>query len=173
MGADHAKIVAEDLPDARLQVVCDMDAARAAKVAGAYGAEVASDPEAVIARTDVDAVIVASPDFTHTPLSLACIRAGKRVMCEKPLSQSSAECLTVMQAEQSAGARFVQLGFMRRYDEAYVQMKSALDQGRLGRALMMHNFMSSMWCGMCWGRNTPASPPPSPNGRTRWWPRSA
>lgn len=140
MGADHARIVAEDLPGAVLQVICDMDAGRAAKVAGAYGAEVASDPESVIARADVDAVIVASPDFTHTPLSLACIRAGKRVMCEKPLSQSSAECLTVMQAEQAAGARFVQLGFMRRYDEAYVQMKAALDAGRLGRALMVHNF---------------------------------
>ena len=140
MGADHARIVAEDLPGARLQVVCDMDAGRAAKVAGAYGADVASDPEAVIARADVDAVIIASPDFTHAPLSLACIRAGKRVMCEKPLSQSSAECLTVIEAEQAAGARFVQLGFMRRYDEAYVQLKAALDAGRLGRALMMHNF---------------------------------
>ncbi|MES2916284.1 MAG: Gfo/Idh/MocA family oxidoreductase [Pseudomonadota bacterium] len=140
MGADHAKIVAEDMPGAILQVVCDMDAARAAKVAGVYGAELASDPEAVIARADVDAVIIASPDFTHAPLSLACVRAGKRVLCEKPLSQSSTECLTVMQAEQAAGARLVQLGFMRRFDEAYVQMKSALDQGRLGRALMMHNF---------------------------------
>lgn len=140
MGADHAKIVAEDMPGASLQMVCDMDATRAAKVAKAYGAEVALDPDAVIARADVDAVIIASPDFTHAPLSLACIRAGKRVLCEKPLSQSSAECLTVMQAEQAAGARFVQLGFMRRYDEAYVQMKTALDAGRLGRALMMHNF---------------------------------
>ena len=140
MGADHARIVAEDMPGAVLQVVCDMDAGRAAKVAGIYGAEHASDPEAVITRADVDAVIVASPDSTHAPLSLASIRAGKRVLCEKPLSQSSAECLTVMQAEQAAGERFVQLGFMRRYDEAYVQMKSALDQGRLGRALMMHNF---------------------------------
>jgi myo-inositol 2-dehydrogenase/D-chiro-inositol 1-dehydrogenase len=140
MGADHAKIVAEDMPGAVLQVVCDMDKGRAAKVAEAYGADVAADPEAVIARTDVDAVIIASPDFTHTPLSLACIRAGKPVLCEKPLSQSSTECLTVIQAEQAAGTRFVMLGFMRRYDEAYVQMKSALDQGRLGRALMMHNF---------------------------------
>lgn len=140
MGADHAKIVAEDMPGASLQVVCDMDKARAAQVADAYGADVAGDPEAVIARADVDAVIIASPDVTHAPLSLSCIRAGKRVMCEKPLSQSSAECLTVMQAEQSAGARFVQLGFMRRYDEAYVQIKAALDAGRLGRALMMHNF---------------------------------
>jgi myo-inositol 2-dehydrogenase/D-chiro-inositol 1-dehydrogenase len=140
MGADHAKIVAEDLPGARLHVVCDMDSARAATVARLYGAEAATDPKSVITRADVDAVIVASPDFTHAPLSLACIRAGKRVLCEKPLSQSSSDCLTVMQAEQAAGARFVQLGFMRRFDEAYVQMKAALDEGRLGRALMMHNF---------------------------------
>ena len=141
MGADHARIVAENLPGAQLQVVCDMDAGRAKRVADDLSAQdVASDPEAVIARADVDAVIIASPDFTHAPLSLACIRAGKRVLCEKPLSQSVAECLAVMQAEQAVGARVLQLGFMRRYDQAYVEMKAALDQGRLGRALMMHNF---------------------------------
>ena len=141
MGADHARIVAEELPGARLQVVCDHDAGRARRVADDLGAQhVASDPEAVIARADVDAVIIASPDFTHAPLSLACIKAGKRVLCEKPLSQSVAECLTVMQAEQAAGSRFVQLGFMRRYDQAYVEMRQALTSGQLGRALMMHNF---------------------------------
>ncbi|WP_127902986.1 Gfo/Idh/MocA family oxidoreductase [Solirhodobacter olei] len=141
MGADHAKIVAEDLPGAALQVVCDMDGARARKVADTHGAaDAASDAEAVVARADVDAVIVASPDFTHAPLSLACIRAGKRVLCEKPLSQSPAECRQVMEAEEAAGARFVQLGFMRRYDQAYVEMREALAGGKLGRALMMHNF---------------------------------
>lgn len=141
MGADHAKIVAEDLPGARLQVVCDMDGARARRVADAFGAaDVGTDPEAIIARADVDAVIIASPDFTHAPLSMACIKAGKRVLCEKPLSQSPAECLTVMQAEQAAGARFVQLGFMRRYDQSYVEIKQALADGTLGRALLMHNF---------------------------------
>lgn len=141
MGADHAKIVAEDLPGAVLQVVCDMDADRAKSVADAHGAvDAASDPEAVIARADVDAVLIASPDFTHAPLSMACIRAGKRVLCEKPLSQSAAECIAVMEAEQAAGARHVMLGFMRRYDQSYVEMRSALAGGALGRALMMHNF---------------------------------
>ena len=141
MGADHARIVAQDLPGAILQVVCDMDEGRARSVANALGArDIASDPEAVIARADVDAVIVASPDFTHAPLSIACIRAGKKVMCEKPLSQSSAECLTVMGAEQAAGAKFVQVGFMRRYDQSYVEMRQALAAGTLGRVLMMHNF---------------------------------
>ncbi|MFO1202507.1 MAG: Gfo/Idh/MocA family oxidoreductase [Tabrizicola sp.] len=141
MGSDHARIFAEEVPGASVAVICDASTDRAQALAHSLGgAEVARDPEAVIARPDVDAVVIASPDFTHAPLSLACIKAGKRVMCEKPLSQSSAECLTVLQAEQAAGARFVQLGFMRRYDEAYVQMKAALDMGRLGRALMMHNF---------------------------------
>ena len=141
MGADHARIVAERLPGATLQVVCDMDGARARAVADQYGAaDVGTDPEGTIARPDVDAVIVASPDFTHAPLSKACIAAGKRVLCEKPLSQSPAECIEVMQAEEAAGAKFVQLGFMRRYDQSYVEMKAALTEGRLGRALMMHNF---------------------------------
>ncbi len=141
MGADHARIVAEDMPGATLQVVCDMDADRAKSVADAHGAaDVASDPEATIARTDVDAVIVASPDFTHAPLSKACITAGKRVLCEKPLSQKSAECIEVMQTEMAAGLRHVMLGFMRRYDQSYAEMREALANGALGRALMMHNF---------------------------------
>ena len=141
MGADHARIIAEDLPGACLQIVCDMDEARARSVAKAYGArDVATDPEAVIARDDVDAVVVASPDFTHAPLSLACIKAGKKVMCEKPLSQNSQECLDVMAAEEASGARHVMLGFMRRYDPAYLDMRQALKDGEIGRALMMHNW---------------------------------
>jgi myo-inositol 2-dehydrogenase / D-chiro-inositol 1-dehydrogenase len=141
MGADHARIVAQELPRATLQVVCDMDGDRAAAIAGDFGAtDAATDPMAVIGRDDVDAVIVASPDFTHAPLSLACIMAGKPVLCEKPLSQSSDECLQVMQAEIDSGQQFIQLGFMRRYDQSYIEMKQALDQGALGRALMMHNF---------------------------------
>lgn len=141
MGADHARIVAGALPGATLQVVCDMDRTRAEAVADLTGAlDIATDPDAVIARSDVDAVIVASPDFTHAPLSRACIAAGKRVLCEKPLSQSPAECVEVMEAEIAAGEKFVQLGFMRRYDQAYVEMRAALADGTLGRALMMHNF---------------------------------
>ncbi|TCU30489.1 myo-inositol 2-dehydrogenase/D-chiro-inositol 1-dehydrogenase [Rhizobium azibense] len=141
MGADHAKIVAEEMQGATLQLVCDMDEARARDVANLYGAvDVVSDPQAAINRDDVDAVIVASPDFTHAPLSLACIAARKKILCEKPLSQSSDECLKVIKAEMAAGAKFVQIGFMRRYDQSYVEMQRALKSGATGRALMMHNF---------------------------------
>jgi myo-inositol 2-dehydrogenase/D-chiro-inositol 1-dehydrogenase len=141
MGSDHARIVAEDLPGAVLQVMCDAAAERARKVADALGAmHVATDPLAVISRADVDAVLVASPDATHAPLSLACLAAGKPVLCEKPLSQSSAECLQVVEAEARAGRRRIQVGFMRRFDQSYAEMKAALLDGSLGRPLMMHNF---------------------------------
>jgi myo-inositol 2-dehydrogenase/D-chiro-inositol 1-dehydrogenase len=101
---------------------------------------VLTDPEAAIARHDVDAVVIASPDFTHAPLSLASLRVGKPILCEKPLSQSSKECLQVMENEIAVNRRLVQVGFMRRFDQSYTEMKAALDGGSLGRALMMHNF---------------------------------
>lgn len=141
MGADHARIVSEDLPGATLQVVCDASPERGRKVAEDCGAaDVSSDPIATIRRGDVDAVLIASPDETHAPLSLAAIEAGKPILCEKPLSQSSKECLGVTDAEVSRGRQFVQLGFMRRFDPSYRDMKAMLDDGALGKAVMMHNF---------------------------------
>ncbi|WGV18251.1 Gfo/Idh/MocA family oxidoreductase [Fuscovulum ytuae] len=141
MGCDHARIFAEEIPGATITIVCDASETRARAVADTVGARhVLTDPDAAITSSDVDAVIVASPDFTHAPLSMASIAAGKPVLCEKPLSQKSADCVQVMEAEQAAGRSFVQLGFMRRYDQSYMEMRRALTEGRIGRALMMHNF---------------------------------
>lgn len=55
MGADHARLFAEDIPGASLSVICDSSAERAKAVADRYGADVANDPATVIARADVDA----------------------------------------------------------------------------------------------------------------------
>src|SRR5581483_11579271 len=86
------------------------------------------------------AVLIASPDATHGPLTCEAIAAGKPVLCEKPLAPTSRECLDVVAAEQRAGWRLVQVGFMRRFDPAYVEMKSVLLSGKLGRPLMLHCF---------------------------------
>lgn len=141
MGADHARIVARDLPGTTLQVICDASPERAREVAERYGAvDVSSDPMQTLARTDVDAVIIASPDNTHAALSMAAIDLGKPALCEKPLSPSPEECLAVIDREASLGRQFVQLGFMRRFDPSYRSMKDALLSGDIGRAVMMHNF---------------------------------
>ena len=141
MGADHARILATEVPGVTLQYICDADAARSRSVADAYGAvHATSDPLAVIADKWVDAVLIASPDQTHAPLTKACIEAGKPVLCEKPLSQDSRECLEVIAAEVKGGKRLAQIAFMRRFDPAYVEMKAALDKGLIGPALMFHCF---------------------------------
>jgi myo-inositol 2-dehydrogenase / D-chiro-inositol 1-dehydrogenase len=141
MGADHARIFAEEVPGTSLQVICDADQARAKLAADANGAKsVTSDPYAVINDATVDAVVIAAPDQFHAPLTLACIAAGKPVLCEKPLSQDSKECLAVLAAEEKRGKRLVQIGFMRRFDPSYTEIKSLLLRGDLGKALMFHCF---------------------------------
>jgi myo-inositol 2-dehydrogenase / D-chiro-inositol 1-dehydrogenase len=141
MGADHARIFAEEVPGTVLQVICDADQKRAAAVADATGAlNVVSDPLAVIDDAAVDAVVIAAPDQFHAPLTLDCIAAGKPVLCEKPLSQDVDECLAVLAAEEKSGRRSVQIGFMRRFDPSYAEIKSMLVRGDLGKALMFHCF---------------------------------
>jgi myo-inositol 2-dehydrogenase/D-chiro-inositol 1-dehydrogenase len=139
MGADHARIFSEDIPNAELRVVCDAARERAQHIAQACGVrDVSTDPRAVIERSDIDAVVIASPDDTHAPLSIAAIRAGKQVLCEKPLSQDADECLQVIAEEVKRGRRMIQLGFMRRFDPSYTEMKTLLAAGEIGRAVMFH-----------------------------------
>lgn len=141
MGADHARILAEDVPGCTLQVICDADGARARTVADATGAaHVDTDAMAALSRADVDAVLVASPDDTHTALTIACVEAGKPVLCEKPLAPGTEGCLEIVAAEVRAGRRLTQVGFMRRYDPSYTEMRAALVAGHIGKPLMMHNF---------------------------------
>lgn len=141
MGSDHARIITDDIPDASLQVICDTSDASARALSQRHAvSHVETDPFKTIQQRDVDAVIIASPDHTHAEYVLAAIAAHKPVLCEKPLAPESEECLRVLDAEMAVGRMLVQVGFMRRFDPAYVQMKSAFSTGAIGDALMMHNF---------------------------------
>jgi myo-inositol 2-dehydrogenase/D-chiro-inositol 1-dehydrogenase len=139
MGADHARIIARQVAGAHLVAVSDADPARARAVASETGARRAvSDPLGVIADPEVGAVLIASPDATHADFAIACIKAGKPVLCEKPLAPTAAEGMRVIEAEISAGRRLVQLGFMRRFDPGYTEMKQLLESNRYGEALAFH-----------------------------------
>lgn len=141
MGSDHARIIAEDIPGAKLQIVCDVSEVAARRIADEFAAEqVGTDALAAIQRDDVDAVLIASPDETHAELTLAALKVHKPVLCEKPLSPSPLDCLKVIEAESALGRRLVQIGFMRRYDSAYTEVKHSLDSKQIGTAIMMHNF---------------------------------
>jgi len=139
MGADHAERVALRTANARLVAVSDPDAARARQVADRYDVNVVADAFALIADDEVDAVVIASPGSVHELQVLACIQAGKPTLCEKPLTMDSASSLRLVRAEREHGRPLVQLGFMRRFDLEYVQLKQILASGRLGRLLLVHN----------------------------------
>ena len=141
MGGDHAKIIAQNIPGASLHVLCDADHKRAVALGETLGADdVANDALETVTRTDVDAVIIASPDDTHADLTIAAINAGKPVLCEKPLAPTSSACLRIIDAECSLGKQMIWVGFMRRFDPSYSAIKAVIDGGEIGAAIMMHNF---------------------------------
>ncbi|WP_407158565.1 Gfo/Idh/MocA family oxidoreductase [Bradyrhizobium sp. STM 3557] len=137
MGAEHARILRHQTPGAHLAGIFDADAARAQAVAA--GATVFSDPHALIASDRIDAIVIASPDATHASLARACIAAGKPVLCEKPLASSAADALEVVQAEVALGRRLIQVGYMRRFDPGYREIKRVKDAGGLGEPMLLHN----------------------------------
>jgi len=137
MGSEHARLLRCETPGARLAGVFDADAARAQ--AAAAGAAVFSDPRSLIASDSIEAVIIASPDATHAELTLACLEARKPVLCEKPLASSAAEALRVVQAEVALKRRLIQVGYMRRFDPGYQEIKRIRDEGGVGAVALLHN----------------------------------
>ncbi|MGH3384398.1 MAG: Gfo/Idh/MocA family protein [Nocardioidaceae bacterium] len=138
IGTDHVYRIARQLSGAEVSAVFDVVTDRAETVAAAVGATARDRAADVVEADDVDAVVIASPGELHAEQVLACIDAGKPVLCEKPLAPTTAECLKVIEAEVATGRQLVQLGFMRRYDAAYLEVKTALDSGDLGEVLMLH-----------------------------------
>ena len=125
MGADHARTLL-DLPGAELAGVSD-------PVATIAGCPAYDDPLALIDA--VDAVIIAAPDSTHGRYAQACLDAGRRVLCEKPLASTAAAALRLARADTTG---LIQVGFMRRYDPGYLALKRRFDAGEAGAPLLVH-----------------------------------
>ena len=137
MGGRHARNLAHRVAGAELVAVMDLDEERATALAGECGgAKVfGSGPELVHDR-DVEAVLIASPDPTHADLAVACIEAGKPVLCEKPLGVDIADAQRVVDAEVAGGRKLVQVGLMRAFDPQHTAIKEAIDAGEIGRPVL-------------------------------------
>lgn len=126
------------------RAIAEMDGARLAAVASEDVAEkralldelnVAERHEAagsVFQSAEIDAVVIATPTSTHRNLVLSAAAAGKAVFCEKPLALNLEDTRRMIGAAEKAGV-LLQVGFMRRFDAAYVEARSAIQQGRIGR----------------------------------------
>ena len=139
MGADHVARITSRISGAQVTVVNDYLPEKAAEVAAAVpGARVTNDPLDAIGADDVDAILLATPGPTHEKQLLACLEHGKPVLCEKPLTTDSTSSLEVVRQEAALGTPLIQVGFMRRFDPEYQQLKALIDGGELGQPLVMH-----------------------------------
>jgi myo-inositol 2-dehydrogenase/D-chiro-inositol 1-dehydrogenase len=138
IGTQHVRRLAGAVVGARVGAVFDVATDRAAELAGEVGATAHASWTDVVDDPDIDAVLVASPGDLHAEQVLACLAAGRPVLCEKPLASVTADALKIVQAEVAAGRRLVQVGFMRRYDAGFRDVKAAIDGGAIGEPLLAH-----------------------------------
>jgi myo-inositol 2-dehydrogenase / D-chiro-inositol 1-dehydrogenase len=139
IGTSHARDLASLVAGSQVTALYDVDGDRAARLASEIGAVALPTYEALIASDEVDAVLIASPDQFHAEQALACLRAGKPTLCEKPLAPIEADARAVMDAEVAGGRRLIMMGFMRRFDPGYVELKAQLGPGGLGDPLIVRN----------------------------------
>ena len=137
IGHTHSQNIATYVDGARLAAVYDLNTERAEEVAKTYGAKVMASAEELIASPEIDAVVIASWDGTHADLAVKCIQAGKPVFSEKPLANTAADGKEIVEAEMAGGKHLVQVGFMRRYDRGYRQVKELIDSGKFGAPMVI------------------------------------
>ncbi len=138
IGQSHIERINARLQGGTVVAVSDVNIENAKKIASEWDLKVFEDGEAMIADDGIDAVIITSWDPTHEQYVMASLKAGKYVFCEKPIADKADGARRIVDAEIAGGKKLVQVGYMRRYDKSYTQLKEILDSGRLGEPLMLH-----------------------------------
>ena len=122
-------------PQSELVAVSDFYPEAAEKLAAQYGA-VARSTDEIIADPEIEAVLIATSTDTHSDLMEAATRAGKAVLCEKPVDLSLERARACQNVVDATG-RPVMIGFNRRFDTNFGALKAALAGGEIGKAELL------------------------------------
>ena len=126
----HLRLIPK-LAGATLVAAADPDPAARERARQLTGLAIDSDAAALLARPDVDAVVISSPTGLHAELAIAAARAGKHIYLEKPVAINAPSLLLVEDAVREAGVRFA-TGFNRRHHPLFVEARQLLDAGVIG-----------------------------------------
>jgi len=140
IGEDHINKISNILTGGEVVAVNDIDKERAQNIIEKEGldADFFESGHDLIRSDKVDAVIVASWGPTHEEFVLTAIDEKKPVFCEKPLSDTAEGARNIVDAEIESEQKYVQVGFMRRFDQSYRDLKEFIDQGNIGESLLVH-----------------------------------
>ena len=130
VGQVHARSVVAH-PEAELALVVDPIEAAATSLAATHGTRWSLDPQDAFEDASIDAVIIGTPTNTHTEMLARAVDAGKKVLLEKPIDLDLARIDDVW-ARIQAKAPFVMLGFNRRFDPSFREVKERVQQGEIG-----------------------------------------
>jgi predicted dehydrogenase len=135
---------------------------RAPALAARHTVDAEATPERLIARRDLDCVVIATPPSTHMPLTVESARAGKHVLVEKPMARSVGECDAMIAACREAGV-VLAVNKLTRYRDTTRELKRLIDAGTIGevrmirvqltRAGLEENLPGKALGGMGWIRN--------------------
>lgn len=121
----------------RLEVVADVDEARAVELAGRHGARHTIHWEAAVTDPAVDVVAVCTSNKFLAPITIAALGAGKHVLCEKPMGRNAAEATQIAAAARAAG-RVLKVGFTLRFHPGIRRARDLCEQGDLGPLFFIH-----------------------------------
>lgn len=133
MGSLHARLWHE-LPNTELVAVADLDPATGEPLARKYGCAFHADPAELLARADIDAVSIVTPDRHHVAPAIAAAAAGKHILLEKPMAHTGAAAAEIAAAVEQHGVRLM-VAHVLRFDPRYVQLRAAADPETFGEAI--------------------------------------
>jgi scyllo-inositol 2-dehydrogenase (NAD+) len=138
VGRLHTRNIVEHVADrARIAVIVDTSTDLAKQLADDYGVPTVCDSLAHALDDDqLDGVVITTPTFTHRNIAAAALEAGLDVHLEKPMAMNVAECRAISSAAARANRR-VQLGFMRRFDQDFIDAEALLRSGKIGEPMVI------------------------------------
>ena len=129
----------QDVKNAKVVAICDVVKENADKQAEKYGIEsVYYNHHDLLAREDIDAVTLPLPDQVHREITVDALKAGKHVLCEKPMALSLDDCKAMVKAAKETGKQLM-VGQIGRYTPAFLKAKQILEDGLLGELFFIES----------------------------------
>jgi predicted dehydrogenase len=125
-----------NFPETKPVVVSAIQKDHAAPLAAKLGCEAAEGWESIVERDDLDALIVATPPHLHARISIAAVRNGKHVLCEKPLARTLTEAQEMVATAKETG-RVLKCGFNHRHHPGIQQARRWFKEGRIGEPMFV------------------------------------